>query len=442
MILKHKVLALGIIPFVLAMLIILIIVKEQSNKLSDEQIKSIRSVILISKKAELKSYALLALNLIQPLYADANSNEEIKSQVLKLLSELSYGSDGYFFVYDNSGKNLMHPRQNNLVGMDLWQMKDPSGVNVVQMLIKASYNKGGGYLSYKWLKPSSGKITDKISYVTRLDKWGWTFGTGFYLDDISFAVYQAEQKSAKTIHLTILSITIVAIVAVIVVFVAGILINWHEHRLASLKLQELAQQIVTFQEEERARVARDLHDGISQTLVSIKLQLELSTYETGEKGKASLEGGIQRLVEAIGEIRKISHDLRPSLLDSFGLFAAVQQLVYEMNVQSTCKYECSSNLSSETDPKLGVGIFRIIQEAVNNIEKHANATRANIDISENHEYLGVIINDDGHGIDLRTSKIPKGIGLLNMQERVAQLKGDFKLKTTKNGTVIMMKFPK
>ena len=110
-----------------------------------------------------------------------------------------------------------------------------------------------------------------------------------------------------------------------------------EHRLADRKLKQLTQRLITSQEEERSRLSRELHDGISQLLVSIKFQFELASRELGT-GKPSagetLREGTQRLAAAIGEIRRISHDLHPSLLDTLGLPAALGQLVEEFRQRS------------------------------------------------------------------------------------------------------------
>ncbi len=182
-----------------------------------------------------------------------------------------------------------------------------------------------------------------------LKRWGWMLGTGIYLEDVERATQQARQEVARGIYATMLDIGGVALIAVLLVFVCGVTLNASEHRLADRKLQMLNQRIMNLQEEERSRLSRELHDGISQVLVSIKFQFELAGLQlegNDQRGLDTLRQGTERLGEAIGEIRTISHDLRPSLLDTLGLAAAVTQLVAEFEQQTGLTIHYTHNLSN------------------------------------------------------------------------------------------------
>lgn len=433
--LKHKIVALGILPLVLAIGVICALVISLNRQLGDQQAQLIEDSILASKRAELKNYVEMAQSLIAPLYNDGRGDARAQRQVLEELRKLSFGINGYFFVYDREGRSLMHARQSDLVGQYLWDMKDPQGLPVIQALLKSAQS-GEGFQRYAWNKPSSGQVTDKLAYVVMLERWGWMLGTGIYLEDVERATQQARDEVAQGIRTTMLSIAVVALVAVLFVFASGMTLNVSEHRLADRKLQRLTQRIVSLQEEERSRVSRELHDGISQVLVSIKFQFELASHvlenprdTTQEKGLGILKEATERLGDAIGEVRSLSHDLRSSLLDTLGLSAAIGQLAEEFEQRSGLTVTYNDN---EFDCHLvdgaAVSLFRIVQESLTNIERHAQAANVSITLHGSEESIRLTVVDDGRGFNVaRVERHQAGIGLRNMRERVEHFGGRFDL---------------
>ncbi|BFT62776.1 cache domain-containing protein [Pseudomonas moorei] len=429
--LKHKIVALGILPLVLAIAVICALVISLNRQLGDQQAQLIEDSILASKRAELKNYVEMAQSLIAPLYDDGHGDAHAQQQVLEELRKLSFGINGYFFVYDHEGRSLMHARQSELVGKYLWDMKDPHGLPVIQALLKSAQS-GEGFQRYAWNKPSSGQVTDKLAYVVMLDRWGWMLGTGIYLEDVERATQQARAEVAQGIRKTMMAIAVVALVAVLFVFATGMTLNVSEHRLADKKLQRLTQRIVSLQEEERSRVSRELHDGISQVLVSIKFQFELASHvlENGQdKGLGILRDATERLGEAIGEVRSLSHDLRSSLLDTLGLPAAIGQLAAEFEQRSGLTVTYNDN---EFDCQLvdgaAVSLFRIVQEGLTNIERHAQAKNVSITLHGSEENVRLTVVDDGVGFNVaQVERRHAGIGLRNIRERVEHFGGRVEL---------------
>ncbi|MDZ5431195.1 cache domain-containing protein [Pseudomonas fluorescens] len=429
--LKHKIVALGILPLVLAIAVICALVISLNRQLGDQQAQLIEDSILASKRAELKNYVEMAQSLIEPLYDDGHGDAHAQKQVLEELRKLSFGINGYFFVYDHEGRSLMHARQSDLVGKYLWDMKDPHGLPVIQALLKSAQS-GEGFQRYAWNKPSSGQVTDKLAYVVMLDRWGWMLGTGIYLEDVERATQQARDEVAMGIRKTMMAIAVVALVAVLFVFATGMTLNVSEHRLADKKLQRLTQRIVSLQEEERSRVSRELHDGISQVLVSIKFQFELASHvlENGQdKGLGILRDATERLGEAIGEVRSLSHDLRSSLLDTLGLPAAIGQLAAEFEQRSGLRVTYNDN---EFDCHLvegaAVSLFRIVQEGLTNIERHAHARNVCITLHGSEDNVRLTLVDDGVGFNVaQVERRHAGIGLRNIRERVEHFGGRFDL---------------
>jgi two-component system NarL family sensor kinase len=444
--LKHKIAALSILPLLLAVAVVCALVIVQNQRLGEQQAQLIEASILASKQAELKNYVEMATSIIAPLYDSGLDDEETKQKVLAALSRFSFGSDGYFFVYDQSGRNLMHPRQPDLVGQNLWSMTDPNGLPVIQALMHSA-KSGQGFQRYAWQKPSTGQFAAKLAYVVMLDRWGWMLGTGLYLEDVDQAILKVREEVSSGIHTTMLAIAGVALVAVLLVFASGLTLNVSERRLADRKLQVLTQRIVSLQEEERSRVSRELHDGISQLLVSIKFQFELASHELASgnsKALTTLDTGVERLAGAIGEVRRISHDLHPSLLDTLGLPAAIGQLVAEFEQRSGLKMLYSNGLGNgDPDDSVAVALFRVLQEALTNIERHAAAHSVHISLDGDEASVRLRVRDDGVGFNPRQLDNIKGggIGLRNIRERVEHFGGRFSLLSAAGGTELDVTLP-
>ena len=443
--LKHKIVALGILPLLFAVAVICLLVGVQNQRLGEQQAQLIENAILASKRAELKNYVAMALSAIAPLHAGGRGDEAARQQALDTLAKLSSSQDGYFFVYDAKGRNLMHPRQADLVGKDLWNLTDSHGRPTIQALLDSAQH-GDGFQRYAWRKPSSGEETDKLAYVVMLDGWGWMLGTGIYLEDVEQATRQVRAEVAEGIRATMVAIASVALVVVVLVFAGGMTLSVREHRLADRQLQALNQRILSLQEEERSRVSRELHDGISQLLASIKFQFELAGHQL-EAGAAGALGTLQQATErlggAIGEVRRISHDLRPALLDTLGLPAAIGQLAREFEQRCGLDVVYRNGLGdAELPAASAVALFRIVQEALTNIERHARASTVHIDLAAGPLGVELAVRDDGVGFNPRKiEQLPGGIGLRNIRERVEHLGGQFSLSSNSGHTGICVLLP-
>jgi two-component system NarL family sensor kinase len=216
---------------------------------------------------------------------------------------------------------------------------------------------------------------------------------------------------------------------------SGLALNVSEQRVADAKLKALTQRVVRSQEDERARLSRDLHDGISQWLVSIKLQIESGIARLVAGGAQadqtrSFDRAAVQLNDVLGEVRRISHNLRPALLDDLGLAAALDHLLREFAGLTglDAKFEAQGKTDGLTDVENTV-LFRIAQETLTNIERHANATRVKVRLRGSRSRVQLLISDDGRGFDVEhVSSHPKtGIGLRNMYERMEAVRGALQL---------------
>lgn len=448
--LRQKIIALAITPLILAVFAIALAVRYQAVLLADQQRASVEAAYLASKEAELAHYVSLGTRSIAHLYESGRHDEVTLNEAKAILSKLDYGDDGYFFVYDLQGNNLMHPRQPDLVGRNLWNLKDVNGNPTIQRLISQA-KSGGGFVRYLWEKPSTGKVAPKLGYVVMLDRWGWMLGTGIYLDDVDAALAKIDVQIFSNIQYTMLWIAAIAIAGALIIALSGLALNISEYRVADAKLKVLAQSVVRSQEEERARLSRDLHDGISQWLVSIKLQVESGIAKLAAPGaqpdtaRKSFDRAAGQLNGVLGEVRRISHALRPALLDDLGLAAALEHLTREFSEHTSIDIVFAAK--GETDGLTDVGntvLFRIAQETLTNIKRHANATEVRIQLTGDEAGITLAVADNGVGFDVaRIAQHPRrGIGLRNMHERMEAVGGKLRLSSSTAGTQVIATLPR
>lgn len=442
--LRQKVIFLAITPLILALCAIALFVRHQAVTLAQQQRATIQQAYLASKEAELKHYVALATHSVAHLVDSGRSDPATLAEAKRILSTLSYGDDGYFFIYDLQGKNLMHPRQPELVGHNLWNLRDHNGAPTVQRLIERA-NAGGGLERYMWLKPTTGKPAPKLGYVVPIARWGWMVGTGIYLDDVDAALASIDAQQSRNIERTMQWIAALAIVSALVVGGAGLVLNISELRVADAKLKALAQRVVESQEQERARLSRDLHDGISQWLVSIKLQIEAGIIrlagnaEQQQQARSSFERTAGQLNDVLGEVRRISHDLRPAILDDLGLAAALDHLAREFTQNGTAPVHFAADADVTGLPGvINTVLFRVAQEALTNSERHAGARRIDIMLARSKGRVLLTIADDGRGFDPEAvaSHPQRGIGLRNMSERMEAIGGQLWIDSSGAGTSV------
>ncbi len=438
--LQRKILLVSILPLFLAVVGIGVLIFNQSNQLSRQQTASFEQGLIAAKKAELQYYTAFARNSISSIYHSARRNDvAAKEKVKKILTNLSYGPNGYFFVYDYKGNNLVHPRQNFRIGKNWFNLQDRQGNFVIRDLINAAKH-GGDYTTYVWEKPSSGTIEKKIGYAIGLDKWGWMVGTGMYIDDVTAQVFDLQGDIAKKTTQTFLLILIIVVACLAIVGGAGVFLTLQQHKTSSGQLKALNQRILETQEHERTRVARELHDGISQQLSSTKYVFELAQIQhTGNKPDtgATISRGINALAGAISEVRRISKDLRPGMLDDLGLAPALKSLAYEFHKHTGIAIVSDINpVRSNLTDEAKTALFRIAQEALNNVARHAQASEVKILLTTSSRQVTLTIHDNGKGFDNTTPRQESGIGLTNMAERIAYYDGTFDVKSNNSGTEI------
>ena len=444
--LKTKILLLAALPLLAALAVIAFTVQQQDRALAQRERALVERGYMEARRAELRHYVLLAASVVRPLHDSGRDDPAARAEAMRLLSSLDYGHDGYFFLYDLHGTVLAHSRQPELVGQNLWELRDPLGRPTIQRLI-AQARAGGGYVEYLWRKPSSGEMAPKLGYVMALPRWGWMLGSGLYLDDIHATLAQLDQQVSSNVRDTLLGIAGIAAAGVAVISASGLLLNLSEHRIADAKLRLLARQVVQSQEDERAHLARELHDGTSQMLVSAKLCIESAVHELGHAGRAppsALGKALQRLNDTLVEVRRISHRLRPALLDTLGLPAALEHLGREFTENGRIDARVAvDGEPAELPGEVKTALFRVTQEALTNVAKHAGAARVRVVLRFDAEGVELAVSDDGRGFDVDAvlGHPTRGLGLRHMRERLAAIGGRLDLQSRVDGTRLVATVP-
>ncbi|WP_425070293.1 cache domain-containing protein [Sagittula sp. S175] len=440
----QKLFLLASLPLILAVTAIAALVAVQARTLADREIRGLETQLIEAKKRELQNYVTQARNGFYFIYGSAAPDDEAaKQQVMQILAAMIYGDEGFFFVYDYDGQNLVSPRQTDLINTNQWDLADSEGTRVVQEFIFTA-RQGAGYVEHLWPKPSTGEEARMITYVTSFPSWRWAVGTGVFIDDVLDTVATARAEVEARVQRTFLWIGAITLSALLLVFLSGLFINIRERRLADAKLKELTQRVLDAQEEERGRVARELHDGISQILVGVKYALDIARRRLANgdpRAQDTLEKGADNLGKAITEVRRISRDLRPGVLDDLGLGPAIKSLTDDFRTRTGIDTRFETVVfRNRLDQDAKIALYRIAQEALTNVERHSGATRVSLDLRGHRAGATLRITDNGQGIPDQ-NRPGKGIGLRNMQERMDQLGGTFRVLSSRTGTVIEAQVP-
>jgi two-component system NarL family sensor kinase len=433
--LKIKIILLAVVPLVVSTVIIIYLNQQSARDLAADELSIYEFNLIHAKKEALKSHIEIAMSAIRPVLEDETMDDDEAQDIVKsILNGLRYSDDGYFFVYDSSGVNLVHPTQPNLVGENLWLFKDTSGNYLIQHLMAVA-KTGGGFHRYIWEKPPLMQQEEKIGYAIMIDRWHWMLGTGLYLGDVYQELAKAKATMNANIRRSFFLVSVVASITLVFVILLGLAINLHEHKLADSKLKALVQRFMRLQVLEKRRLSRELHDGINQMLVSCKFRIELACTKLQRNDdkdvvEAELIKAEGLINQTISDIRQVSHDLRPTVLDDLGLNTGLKGLIDQFQERTNIKVKYSFKVTAELPDEIEITLYRFAQEALTNIEKHSQASNVILQVWQSHRRVIFECLDDGRGCSHQSTLTP-GIGLINMRERIELVGGDFVFQSQK-----------
>ncbi len=271
-------------------------------------------------------------------------------------------------------------------------------------------------------------------------------------------VYDSEKKE-QTILLqdSKLSKQKILTIGLIVLLLLAALLSYLFYKRFKLKkekqLQEKLHQqqqqatidILTAEEKERKRIASDLHDGVGQLMTAAWLNLQAANEQIkNENNERShlISKTLELVDESCREVRAVSHNMMPNALLKKGLVNAVREFVQQINVKQTQINVQTDGLNKSLPDFVEAVLYRIIQESVNNVVKHAQASKLDINISQDEELISIMIEDNGKGFNVTDALKKEGIGLQNIRSRVQYLKGTVEWSSSDTkGTLVAIHIP-
>ena len=472
--LKRRILLLTILPLLL-MAGVIGLAWWKSGEMAQTQSRLFRERLVEARQDELRRLLDLARSTIAPILTQAALHPErdpapAQAEVKRILTDLRFGADGYFFLYDATGVCLAHRLKPDLVGKTLLDHRDGRGCYLVRELLAVAAHGGGriyedqdtlgcyvlaalqpgdpgaGFLRYRWEHPLTGREEEKLGLVELLPVWGWMLGTGLHYDTINQGVAMERVRVKASIGSTFGAILAVLVLMTLVAAVLVLLTNLHQGRLASRHLQSLVHHYISQQIAERRRFARELHDGINQLIAAAKYRIEAALTQAAQgqaEYRETLAGALETLDTAIAQVRGVSHRLRPAELDDLELEPALKELLAGFSAGTGI----AADLVFAWDrPPLGeiveTHLYRVVQEALMNIEKHARASHVRVELGGVGRSVRLAVTDDGRGLDAAGAAAAPGIGLRNMRERFELLGGQWRIDSTPGqGTRIAGEIP-
>lgn len=332
---------------------------------------------------------------------------------------------------------------------------DPDNLENLYTNLSNYYDKIGDLkTAYKY---SDSLIVLKDSlYGKRLDKSIAEMQVKFDVEkkDLELAKNQAEIK-AKEKQAFIQNIIIISIIALsVLLFIVGILFFRKKQIEQQAKLDaEIAEQkeirtkaILEAEEKERRRIAQDLHDGVGQLLSAAKLNLsnlDSKLAAQTEEQKLAMQNALSLVDDSVKEVRAVSHNMMPNTLIKLGLASAVREFITKLGNAPTLKVDLEIvGLDTRLDNQVETVLYRVIQEIVNNIIKHAKASQISMQLIRHETELSVMIEDNGVGFDTTQLDNFEGIGLKGIQTRIEFLNGSVHFDSSVGrGTTVIIDVP-
>lgn len=434
------------------------------------------------RQEELRRVVEMGLAALDPLRDEAatsnKSMEQIRREGAILIRDLTHRyrlGENYLFMGTTSGLMLVHPFQPEMEYTDQWGLTDSRGNFIVQeMIAVATSEEGRGTIEYYYPPPGSSTPERKVSYIVSIPEWDAFIGAGMYMGDIDAenALYIRNALLVTLGLLLLISLIVFAALrptltsyqTLLTLFEevqtnpdviptvptndytegseAWNLLTGFESMLHQIERSKRAREEAVL--EERHRIARELHDAVSQTLFSATIIADVlpRLWERSE------EVGKQRLMElreltrgALAEMRTLLNELRPSALVQTDLDELLRQLTDAVIARARLTVDITIEGQFDDLPEdAKIALYRISQEALNNVVKHARTTEAAVELKGSSDEVSLCISDDGRGFD-PTMIASDTLGLNIMSERAESIGAELTVETAPDeGTEVRVKW--
>jgi len=214
-----------------------------------------------------------------------------------------------------------------------------------------------------------------------------------------------------------------------------------ERKLAEEALASVSGKLIEAQEQERARIARELHDDINQRLAMLAVELE-QLKENPSEVKARAQELQKQTNEISDDVQALSHDLHSAKLEYLGAVAGIKSWCNEFGKRQKLEVDFKSDVSSSLPSRIGLTLFRVLQESLHNAAKHSGASRVGVQLREESNQVHLIVTDSGAGFDVEAALLGKGLGLTSMRQRIRLVNGTITVDSKPmGGTTIHARVP-
>jgi signal transduction histidine kinase len=226
--------------------------------------------------------------------------------------------------------------------------------------------------------------------------------------------------------------------------ILGLLLQRARRRRAEAAAYKIGGRLITAQEEERRRIARDLHDDLNQRLALLSVELDLACHaEASSLMTPRLEEMSRQVKDVSSDIHRLSYQLHPAKLDQLGLVTAARAYCNELSSQASLPIAFTAqSVPRELPAEIALCVFRVLQESLGNTLRHGKATEAQAELRMANDQLHLAVADDGIGFDLARAPNDHGLGLISMEERARLVHGKLKIRTAPGrGTRVELTVP-
>jgi signal transduction histidine kinase len=366
----------------------------------------------------------------------------------RFIDSLKIGNNGYLWLIDDNGLIVSHPvaaNRNQYINKTYLNKANPSTKLFFNEAIK---NDEGYGIYYDPIKKQS--CLGVYKHIVLSDH-SWIIIASLPYNEITGPITKNAVKNYSISFLIALIVIIASIFFYRMQSQKNKLVletkYLSEIALSSEKLREERQKRLTAmidgQESERIRISRELHDGLGQYLLAIKVRMEEVCSHVSGNLYDELCSIKTMFVETIVETKRISNNLMPLMLDELGIVTALNNLCNELSESTKVKIDfVSFGISDHINTKIKTYVYRILQEALSNAIKHSGATEINVQLLGNNEQINLVVQDNGKGFTIDAANKLKGNGLNNISERATILKGVFDIESKiGEGTILNVKIP-
>jgi PAS domain S-box-containing protein len=224
--------------------------------------------------------------------------------------------------------------------------------------------------------------------------------------------------------------------------VIGMVADITDVKRAEEALAGMTRKLIEAQEQERARIGRELHDDVCQQLAILSIELEQLQDKPAGEVKSRLRKLRGQLTEATSDVQALSHDLHSSKLDYLGVFAGIKSWCKEFAERHGMAIDFNSNVQGVVPHEIGLSLFRVLQEALHNVIKHSGVRRVEVQLRQDSSGIQLVVCDLGKGFDVDEALQGKGLGLTSMQERIRLMNGTISIESKPMvGTTIQARVP-